>query len=213
MSASSGLSGLLHQSDAYSIQQAKEWTEILVGFDVANRYLLLDGDGAMQAEVLEEGSGLLHMLTRNFLGVWRSMKLHVRDEGRNLATIVKPFSFFFHRMDVTEGREHIGHIQRRFSLLGRKYSIHDAGGRQIGTIHRPFWSLWKYPAYDANGRPAGRITKRWGGFLKELFSDADTYGVRFEPGCEEPMRTLLFSAMFLVDLTNTEDNAGSEGLL
>jgi hypothetical protein len=209
-----GLEAFLDGTDAVSVKQAKEFTEILVGYDVANRYQVSNARGHAMGEVLEESSGFVAAMSRNMLGVWRSMTLHVRDNGGfEVANLEKGFSLFFHRIDVYQGEEHLGSIQRRFSLLGRKYQVCGPDERPVANLKRPFFRLWTYPAYDLNGKEIGRIAKKWGGVLTEVFTDADTYGVQFTDGCDPRLRSLLFCALFLVDITNTEDNAGSKGLL
>lgn len=207
------MANLLLGADAVSVKQSRELSEILVGFDVANRYRVLDATGVQRAEVLEESSGLMGALSRNILGVWRPMTLHVNDlEGHEAGRLEKPFSFFFHRIDVYEGSALVGYVERRFSLLGRKYAVHAADGEELARLHRPLFKLWQYPVLDAGGSEIARIAKKWGGLLTEVFTDADTYGVRFTDACDGRLRMLLFAALFLVDITNTEDNAGSSGI-
>ena len=164
--------------------------------------------------MLEEANGLTGMLFRNVLSTWRPLKLHVRGpHGEELATMEKSFSFFFHRLVVFVDGVRIGAIQRKWSLLGRKYDVEDANGAVVAQIRRPLFRLWQYPVYGASGGEIARIGKRWGGLLTELFTDADTYAVKFTEACDPSLRTLLFSAMFLIDMTNTEDNANRGGLL
>jgi len=205
---------LLAGTDAVSIEQQRELSEIVIGFDVANRYRVLDADGRMLGEVLEEANGLTGMVLRNVLSTWRPLALHVRDtSGQEVARFRKSFSFFFHRLDVYVGGEKLGTVQRNWSLLGRKYTVSDPGGRVLARIKRPLFRLWRYPVYDLQGAEVARIGKRWGGLLTELFTDADTYGVHFTDAVGPELRALLFASMFLIDMTNTEDNANDGGLL
>lgn len=210
----STLPALLAHTPAISVKQQREVAEILLGFDVANRYQLLDPQGVHRGEVLEERNGITGTLFRNLLSTWRPLTLHVRDPGgTEIAVLTKSFSVFFHRLEVTVGGRHLGAIQRKFSLLGRKYDVEDAQGRVIAQIRRPLFRLWQYPVFDPQGHEIARVAKRWGGLMQELFTDADTYGVTFTDACSPELRTLLFASMFLIDLTNTEDNANSGGLL
>ncbi|MEN0067853.1 MAG: phospholipid scramblase-related protein [Myxococcota bacterium] len=208
------LASLFVNTEAVSIKQKRELSEVVLGFDVANRYRVLDQDGQSRGEVLEEANGLTGMLFRNVLSTWRPLVMHVRDvEGYEVAKLTKSFSLFFHRLVVHVGGQTVGSVQRRWSLLGRKYDVHDASGRLVARIRRPLFRLWTYPVTDPEGNEIARIGKRWGGLFNELFTDADTYGVYFTEACGPELRTLLFSAMFLIDMTNTEDNANSGGLL
>lgn len=208
------LAPLLSGLEAVSVKQKKEMAEIVLGFDVANRYVVVDPSGQSRGEVLEEANGFLGMVLRNVLSTWRPLALHVRDAaGNEIARFLKSFSIFFHRLDVFVGGERLGRIRRTWSLLGRKYTVEDADGRVVAKIKRPLFRLWRYPVYDERGTEIARIGKKWGGVFTELFTDADTYGVRFTDACDPPLRALLFASMFLIDMTNTEDNANSGGLL
>ena len=207
------LDAVLAQTDALSVVQQRELSEILVGFDVANRYQVVGSNGETRGEVLEEAAGLTGMVLRNVLSNWRPMTLHVNDSsGTEIGRFRKTFSIFFHRLEVYADGERLGAVQRNWSLLGRKYTVEDRNGRVLARIRRPLFRLWTYPVYDPGGTEIARIGKRWGGLLTELFTDADTYGVHFTEACDPELRALLFASMFLIDMTNTEDNANSGGI-
>lgn len=208
------LAPLLAGTDFVSIKQKRELSEVVLGFDVANRYRVVDPDGRVRGEVLEEANGMFGMLLRNVLSTWRPLAMHVLDgAGNEIARFRKDFSIFFHRLVVYVGGERLGTIRRDFSLLGRKYTVEDARGEVVARIRRPLFRLWTYPVTDPRGASIATIGKRWGGLLTELFTDADTYGVHFTGPVAPDLRALLFASMFLIDLTNTEDNANSSGLL
>ena len=58
------------------------------------------------------------------------------------------------------------------------------------------------------GAEAGVIRKQWGGLLRELFTDADAFGVEFQPHVPVEVRKLLLVATFLIDFTCFENNQG-----
>jgi len=45
----------------------------------------------------------------------------------------------------------------------------------------------------------GCIHKRWGGVLRELFTDADTFDIQFPANAEAKDRMLLIAAVYLLD--------------
>ncbi len=212
-SSTSDLESLVGRARGLSVKQSKELAEILVGYDVANRYALRDDAGRELATVMEESGGLGGAIMRNLFGVARAMKMHiVHTDGREIAELSKGWSLFFHRVELTSGGQLLGAVDRQWSLLGRKYQVTDDRGRVLARIQRPLFKLWTYPVFDDNGRQIATISKRWGGLLTEIFTDADTYGVVFEGGVDNRLRSLLLAAMFLIDMTNTENNANSGGL-
>ncbi len=192
------------------VRQTKEWGEILIGFETRNRFDILDETGAVVGHAAEEAGGFGAMLLRNLLGHCRACKVHLYDaSGQPVGRGEKPFRFYFHRMEAFEGDRKIGAIQRRFSILHRIFTIESADGRELLTIKSPFFRIWTFKLL-LDGQEIGRIAKKWGGLLREFFSDADTFGVEFShPKLPEDARKLLLIAVFLVDFTCFENNSKS----
>ena len=61
------------------------------------------------------------------------------------------------------------------------------------------------------GNEVGRISKKWGGMLKEMFTDADIFGVECQPHVPVEVRRMLLVATFLIDFTCFENNTGGGG--
>ena len=58
------------------------------------------------------------------------------------------------------------------------------------------------------------ISKRWGGGLREIFTDADTFMVDFGNGIwTEEQRQVIFAAAMSIDFDFFENNQGSRGVL
>jgi len=49
-----------------------------------------------------------------------------------------------------------------------------------------------------SGTVVGMITKQWGGFIKENFTDADTFGVQFPVDLDIKVKALLIGASLLI---------------
>ncbi|MFT5051983.1 MAG: hypothetical protein ACI8QZ_003414 [Chlamydiales bacterium] len=189
------------------IRQTNEWGEILLGFESRNRYELFDEDGRSIGRAAEQGQGFGRMIVRTFLGRCRQSTIHLFDaKGEQVGRGEKPFRFYFHRMDVYEHGVRVGAIQRKFSILHRKFVVEDAQGRELLEIHSPFFRIWTFKVLF-QGREVGRVSKRWGGLLREMFTDADTFGIEYSDGPEmEALRTTLICATFLIDFTCFENN-------
>jgi len=191
------------------VRQVKEWGEILLGFEARNRFEILSEEGEVLALAAEEEGGFGRMLLRNIFGRWRAATVHVLlPDGKELGRGQKPFRFYFHRMEVFEGQTKLGAIQRRFSIFHRKFAIEDAAGKELLTIKSPFFRIWTFKLL-AEGQEVGRIAKRWGGLLKEMFTDADVFGVEFSHArLPIELKKILLVAVFLIDFTCFENNAG-----
>ncbi|HLU39576.1 MAG TPA: phospholipid scramblase-related protein [Planctomycetota bacterium] len=195
------------------IHQIKEWGEILVGFETRNRYELKDEQGRLIGYAAEEGGGFGRVIGRQLLGSGRKATIHVLNEtGKEVARGEKPFTWFFHRIDVFEGERKLGAIRRRFTMLRRRFTVETADGRELFEIDSPVLQFWTFHVLF-RGREVGVIKKQWSGLLKEWFTDADVFGLEYEDLPElNAVRPLLVFATLLVDLVCFENNQGRGGL-
>ena len=189
------------------IRQAKEWGEILIGFESRNRYELFDEDNRPIGKAAEEAGGFGRFMGRIFLGHCRKSTIHVYDrQGREVGRGEKPFRWYFHRMVAYDGGRPAGAIQRKFSLLHRKFVIENAKGEEVLEIYSPLFRIWTFKILF-DGQEVGRVSKRWGGLLREMFTDADTFGIEYmDSDALEPLRMVLICATFLIDFTCFENN-------
>jgi len=189
------------------VRQTKEWGEILIGFEARNRFEILNESGTTVGYAAEEAGGFTTILLRNLLGRCRAATVHIYDrDGKEAGRGDKPFRFYFHRMEIFDGEKKIGAVQRRFSILHRRFAVEDASGEKLLTILSPFLRIWTFKLL-AEGQEVGRISKRWGGVLKEMFTDADVFGVEFKnPRLPMDLKKILLGAVFLVDFTCFENN-------
>ena len=195
-----------------TVRQRKRWTEILLSFELRNKYAVYDQDGHGVLTVEEVDTGLGALLARLLLGPMRPFKAMVSDaaSAEPLLLLRRPFRFFFHRLEVVEASsEPLGAIERRFAWVRRLYDISDRRGRVVGQIVGPFFKPWTFELHFG-GRRVGSIVKRWGGLTKELFTDADSFRIEFEhPGISPDERALLLCAGVFIDMQYFEAKANS----
>jgi uncharacterized protein YxjI len=193
--------------DGLMVSQRKEWGEILSGFETKNKYAILDPTGRTLYLAAEEGGSLL---LRMFLKALRPFTIAVQSEGgQPVLRAVRPFRFYFHKMDVYDARgQRLGTIQRRFSLLRRIYAVFDGSGREIFELFGPILHPWTFQI-KRDGVEYGKITKRWSGLMKEAFTDADRFGVVFPPDWDVAIKGLFLGAVFLIDFVHFE-NKGND---
>ncbi len=189
------------------VRQAKEWGEILLGFESRNRFQIFDEAGNNVGFAAEEAGGFGALLLRNLLGHCRAATVHIyAADGKPAGRGEKPFRLYFHRMDVYDGERRVGAIQRRFSILHRVFTVEDTAGKELLTIKSPLFRIWTFKLL-ADDQEVGRIAKKWGGLLREAFTDADTFGVEFShPKLPMDLKKILLAAVFLIDFTCFENN-------
>ena len=160
------------------VHQTKEWGEILVGFESRNKFELRDEEGEKIGLAAEEGGGFGAMLGRQFFGHCRKATVHIYDNsGQQLGRGEKPFRWFFQRMEVFEGEQRLGAVERKFSWLKRRLVVENAAGEPVMEIVGPILLLgrgtFKLMFQD---QEVGRISKKWGGLLREAgFSEEMVY--------------------------------------
>lgn len=207
----SGLAKIVGERERVLVHQTKEWGEILLGFESKNRFELNDEDGRKIGYAAEEAQGMGAWFLRNIFGRCRKASIHIYDEaGERLGRGEKPFRWFFHRMEIYDGDDRIGAVQRKWSLFHRKFALENAAGEEVMEIFSPLFRIWTFKLMFQD-QEVGRISKKWGGLLKEMFTDADVFGVECQSHVPMEVRRMLLVATFLIDFTCFENNNGGGG--
>ena len=189
--------------DGFVVRQQKEWGEIITGFETKNRYVVMDTSGTELFMAAEKGGSLL---LRWFLKALRPFEIHLFTcENRPVLRVVRPFRFYFHEINIfnAEGRL-LGTVQRRFTLLRRKYTVTDSGGNEVLQLFGPILHPWTFEIRQGDEK-RGAIVKKWSGLLKESFTDADNFGVTFPADWDTTLKALCLGAVFLIDFVHFEN--------
>jgi uncharacterized protein YxjI len=193
-----------------TVRQRKRWFEILLSFELRNAYDVYDQTQMPVLRVREGGSGAGAFFKRLFLGPFRPFRATVQDLGTEAAVLHlhRPFRFIFHRLEVTTAAgEPLGAIQRRWSWLRRIYVIEDAQGNVVANLFGPILRPWTFEV-RVGEEVRGLIRKRWSGFLKETFRDADNFGVELATLGDPHLKALTFAATVLIDVVHFERSKG-----
>ena len=193
----------LENLEFVGVTQQKEWGEILTDFETKNKYSIIDEQGRPLYDVFESGGGLGRLISRLFLKSLRPFQMKVMD-GQEVLRINRPFRFYFHQIEIIDGNDKVlGTVKRKFTLLRRKYSVRNNSGQEICELVGPIFHPWTFNI-QYNGRKIGKISKEWSGVGKELFTDADNFGVRFPVDLDLEQKKILIGAVFLIDLMHFE---------
>lgn len=168
--------------NVWVIQQKKEWGEILTNFETRNKYEILDERGERVGFIAEESGGLFGFVKRGIMRSHRSFTaLIFNAEQRPVLRIRRPWYFIWSSMGIeTPDGKKIGSVHRRFKFIGRRYDLLDAQGRQLGGVEAGVFRIWRFDLVDSRGAKTGEITKKWGGLLKEVYTDADRFVIALE---------------------------------
>jgi uncharacterized protein YxjI len=189
-----------------TVRQKKRWIEILLSFEVKNTYEVFDEHGAAALRVREQGKGFLSLLKRIFLGTLRPFHVLVSDvgSGEALLELHRPFRFIFHRLEVrTTKGELLGAIQKKWSWFRRIYEIESASGHAVAELFGPILRPWTFEIRQGD-REVGLVQKKWSGLGKEMFTDADNFGVDLAAIRDPKLKLLAFAAVVLIDIVHFE---------
>ena len=197
----------LRNHSSVIIRQRKELAE-LFGFETRNKYEISDEKGNLILYCAEMQKGFWGFLARQFLGHWRSFELHFFDSQKQPVWRANhPFRFIFQRLEILANDGHqIGTAVWKWAFLRKRYALNNEREGKTFAIESGFFSIWRFPVFH-QGQEVGAIQKKWGGLLKEVLTDADTFQVEFAGHLSEADRGLILSTAILVDLTYFERKA------
>ncbi|CAH0558284.1 unnamed protein product [Brassicogethes aeneus] len=79
----------------------------------------------------------------------------------------------------------VGRVDEEWSIFLPKYAVKNASGETVLRIEGPWFRMsccddveFKITSADGSVQ-LGKISKQWSGLLKEMFTDADNFGITF----------------------------------
>jgi hypothetical protein len=199
--------GRLAAARELKIKQQLEKLETFTGIETRNRYAVTDGDGNQVLFAEEEAGQTAELLARLFLKAARPFRLQIETlHGEPVIHIDRPFRFYFHELEVRNAEDVLlGTVEKQFSLLNRRYAVTDRLHGKRYEIVGPLWRPWTFRILR-DGVECGVIRKRWGGTVREVFTDADAFGIELPPEADSPLKAVFLGAVFLIDFVHFEDN-------
>lgn len=179
--------------------------------EINNEYKIMDEEGNQIGAIRQEGQSKMKKLARALtnLDQYMTVNMSVYDAaGTKVLGITRPRKFIKSKVLVTDGQgQAAGSIEQQ-NMIGKiRFSLIGPGGEALGGINAENWRAWNFQIADAQGAEIGRITKKWAGMGKELFTTADNYMVEISGTAPAPLRVLAFAAAAAVD-TALKQNEG-----
>lgn len=136
--------------------------------------------------------------------------VHLKSNGsdRPILSLRKSPGFFTNSVTVTDGNgKELGSFKSKAFSLGGRFSLVGPGGAQLGEVQGN-WKGWDFTFKDAKGKELGKVTKKWAGLGKELFTTADSYMIALNEnvGANTGLAALLLAAGLAVDLVFKESS-------
>ena len=133
-------------------------------------------------------------------------EVHITDASGNLVVrIVRGFSFLLSKVKVFDGAGRLlGGFHQKFMSLGGAFKVLDENENEVCHL-KGKWTGWDFQ-FMAQGVQLARVTKKWSGLHKEMFTSADNYVLDVNdavpPG--SPTRRLILAAVMCIDMVLKE---------
>ncbi len=102
----------------------------------------------------------------------------------------------------------IGRVVQQ-NVIGKiRFGLVAADGTAVGSINAENWRAWDFSVCDASGAEVARVTKKWAGLGRELFTTADNYVVSVPSPLAEPLRSIVVASALCIDTALKQDSGG-----
>ncbi|XP_017008058.3 phospholipid scramblase 2-like isoform X3 [Drosophila takahashii] len=195
--------------DQLLVKQKVEIFEAITGFETNNRYSIQNALGQKVFYAVED----TNCCTRNccperpfhmkiFDNYLKEEVIHLH-RPLGCSCICSPCCLHSIEVSAPPGNV-IGRIQEEWSICRPCFRILNQSGDLVLRIEGPscFCSTCcnvNFNVLSLNGEEVGRITKQWSGLGRELFTDADMFGMTFPMNMDVNLKAVLLGATFLID--------------
>lgn len=177
-------------------------------FKAANNYDVFDpAGGAKLLECREPNLGFFTKLLR-FTDYKRMTPFEVvltGADGRKALTVRRGVSFFLSKVEVLdESGRVVGGFKQKFFSIGGAFRVLDARDNEVCML-KGKWTSWDFQFLKGD-KELARVTKKWAGLGKELFTSADNYvlSVSDAVGEDDDVRILIMAAVMCIDMVLKE---------
>ena len=195
--------------DQLIIHQQVEVVEAITGFETKNRYRIRNTQGKDVYHAVEASNCLL----RQCCGPCRPFNMVVSDsQEREVITLHRPLRCChwccFCCLQEVEVQSPpgttIGYIQQDFTFLYPWFSILNEDRDTLLKLKGPCCCYTcgdvEFEVMSTDGTQSiGKITKQWSGLAKEIFTDADNFGIQIPADLSPKLKAILLGATFLLD--------------
>lgn len=177
-------------------------------FKAANNYDIHDPEtGEIVMECREDKLGIFTKMLR-FTDYKRMTPFDVQirtPDGEPIVRVTRGISVFLSKVDVlNENDQRIGGFKQKFFSLGGAFTVLGVNDEPLCQL-KGKWTGWDF-SFMAGDRQLARVTKKWAGLGKELFTTADNYVLQIDDNVppDSPLRQLILGAVMCIDMVLKE---------
>lgn len=166
-------------------------------------YDLLDPESGQPIGVArEEPPGLVRYIRLLMNNRWLPTVVNVyeRESEPPVLSIRRGVALFRPKVHVKSRDQDLGYFRAKAISIGPSFRIFDMQDREIGSV-KGDWKGWNFQLLGSGGEELGRVTKKWAGLAKELFTTADTYVIALSDSAagRRDVAQLLLAAGLAID--------------
>lgn len=177
-------------------------------FKAANNYDVFDPAGG--AKLLECREPNLDFFTKlfRFTDYKRMTPFEVvltGTDGRKALTVRRGISLFLSKVEVLdENGRVIGGFKQKFFSIGGAFRVLDARDNEVCVL-KGKWTSWEFQFLKGD-KELARVSKKWAGLGKELFTSADNYVLSVSDAVapDDDVRILIMAAVMCIDMVLKE---------
>ncbi|XP_029472245.1 phospholipid scramblase 1-like [Rhinatrema bivittatum] len=200
----------LTQIDQILVHQQTDLLEVVFGIEANNKYEIKNSLGQRVYFALEEND----FCTRNCCGPARPFIITIVDNmNREVIKLFRPFrcsSCYFpcylQKMEVqSPPGVPVGYVIQNWHPCLPMFTIQNEKKEDVLKITGPFIICDCGADIDFEVKTldeslvVGRISKQWSGIIKEVFTDADNFGIQFPLDLDVKIKAVMLGACFLID--------------
>lgn len=177
-------------------------------FKAANNFDVVDLEtGEPLIYCREEQLGMFTKMLR-FTDYKRMTPFHVElttPSGEPVVSVKRGVSLFLSSVDVLdELDQRIGGFKQKFFSLGGAFRVLGPNDEELCAL-KGKWTSWEF-RFLAGDRELARVTKKWAGLGRELFTSADNYVLQISEDVppDNPIRQLIMAAVMCIDMVLKE---------
>ena len=192
-----------------TLQRNRFFIKEQVGFfRAANHYDIFDAETGQ--EVLHCREPRLGFFTKwlRFTDYKRMTPFDVHvttPEGEPVLRIQSKTTWFLSKVAVMdENHDRVGGFKQKFWSIGGAFRVLDENDQELCELQGK-WTSWEF-SFKHNDIELARVTKKWAGLAKELFTTADNYilTINEEIPPDNPLRVLIMAAVLCIDMVLKE---------
>ena len=126
-------------------------------------------------------------------------------EGELVLQVTRGWTFIRSRVAVMDGKgRSLGGFRQKLLSIGGAFEVLDESDRPVCMLEGK-WTSWEF-TFKAGEQQLARVTKKWAGLGKELFTSADNYVLEIEAAvpADSAVRSLIVASVMCIDMVLKE---------